>query len=142
MKRVLLLIGMSVLFSTAIFAQQPATDSLQQWRQKRTALSRHIDSLTILAMGRNFELQYLEEQGHNAQAALNEEASRGMLKHNADKARMDSLNLQIILLSEIKNGVHGEFDNFLIQLDSCIGVRTELEARIKATKKNRPESGR
>ena len=129
MKKILL-VFLSVLFSATILAQRPANDSLQQWREKRAVLARHIDSLRIEATGLIQELQYLAEEANHTQAAMNMETNKGIRMDNAKKAVMDSLSQHNALLSTIKNGIQDQFDNFLVQLDSCIGVCNDLDAKI------------
>jgi len=88
--------------------------------------------LRILADLCNYNMLSLEDQKKQANAELTTEAERRSAHHNANQERMDSLNTKIILLSQIHKMVEHHFDDILVALDGILGIRNELDAKIKA----------
>jgi hypothetical protein len=125
-----LLLAIGILFSFGGFAQSAPKDSLLQWQISRTKLSAHIDSLRKLADDCDRNLIDFFKKTEESQADLDAETQRGKQIGKADQPKMDSLNARFRFFTELKNDEQFFFDKVLVRLDSCLGVKNELDRKI------------
>jgi hypothetical protein len=127
-----LLSGISFLFSFALVAQTAGNDSLPEWKRERATISRQIDSLSIVATYHQNSAGYLYQQQKDIEYSIDTASKHGFLRYRENRTKVDNLNDRLALLSEIKNNVNSNFDELLIKLDSCWGIRNEIDQKIKA----------
>jgi hypothetical protein len=128
-----LLTGICILLSVVLFAQSAVKDSLPQWKAKRAMVSREIDSLTIVATYHQNSTTFLFQQQKDTEYSLDTATKHGFLRYSENRSKVDSLKDRLALLAEIKNSVGSQFDELLIKLDICWGLRNELDQKIMAS---------
>jgi hypothetical protein len=111
-------------------AQHTVKDSLNIWRTKSRKCARFADSLRIIATGEDGDHVVLEERLHAVGDSLNRLAGWDFAKNIHNDPNVDSLNLKLTNLSQVGMFLTERFEYHLVLIDSCLGVRQDLERKI------------
>jgi len=115
----------------AVQAQQKATASqVKKWVKEDSALSLRIRALQARAQGEDGNLYREDTVLRNAQYEMRLAEMR-KIQHK-DSTKIPGLQQKIAALTLHKAATQQRFDRLLILIDSTMGVRNEVERRIKA----------
>jgi hypothetical protein len=119
-----------LIFGFSAFAQHTVKDSLNIWRTKSRACARFADSVRIIASGEDGDHVVLEERLHAVGDSLNRLTGWDFAKNIHNDPLVDSLSKKLANLSMVGMFLTERFEYHLVQIDSCLGAKQDLEIKI------------
>jgi hypothetical protein len=130
--RKLLFVGIFFFLNCYSYAQHTKSDSVKIWRSHSHECTLYIDSIRIIAGGEQDDHEVLEKRLHSTGDFLNRLAGQDIAKNIHNDPRIDSLNQRMSNLSAVSMFLSERFDYRLVQIDSCLGVKNDLDGKIYA----------
>jgi hypothetical protein len=128
--KIMAIITLLMLAGLAVPAQSVRMDSVDFDKVRFRDFGLLIDSFPIMATGLKEDRQVLEQRLHTLRDSVNYLAGRDVAKHIYQDPYLDSLLQNLGNLNLIAKFLSERFDYRLIQIDSLLYLKSDLENKI------------